>query len=34
MSFGAKDLLNISYDLTGRMKRAPKRKTEEKEERQ
>ena len=27
-----KDLLNISYDLTGRMKKAPKRKNQEKEE--
>ena len=34
MSFGAKDLLNISYDLTGRMKKAPKKQNPEKEERQ
>ena len=29
-----KDLLNISYDLTGRMKNAPKKQNPEKEERQ
>ena len=29
-----KDLLNISYDLTGRMKKAPKRQNREKEETQ
>jgi predicted DNA-binding protein (MmcQ/YjbR family) len=29
-----KDLLNISYDLTGRMRKAPKRQTTEKEEKQ
>ena len=29
-----KDLLNISYDLTGRMRKVPKRRTTEKEEKQ